>query len=450
MCGSVPGISVIIPVYRHAAWVGQAVESVLQQSFTDWELIIIDDASPDDSWDVLGSVVKPLADTRISLHRHAVNQGAASTLNEGLALAQGSYIAILNSDDAWHPHRLERLHQRATQDSLDFIATRPHLMDSHSLPKEASEPDWLHWYQGLATDYREQQDLLRTLLRGNFLITTSNFFMHRRVYERLGGFANLRYVHDYEYVLRLYAAGLNLHYLWDEPLLDYRLHDTNTIREKPLAAIEENMHMLLGQLPLLATQLNQARLQGLQIQLRDLYRYTREEWLSEIHFRLVDKEQELFALIAARDGWVQERDVWVQERDRWLAESEVLVAQQQQWLADRDGWIEERDAQIYALQQTTAAQQQMINDRNGWIEERDTVVAHQQHWLADRERWIAERDQVIAHQQHWLAERDQLIRRLQHENSRLLESRSYRLGRALLSPWRVLRELPDKWGVRHA
>lgn len=434
MCGSIPTVSIIIPAYNHAPWVGQALDAVLQQSLADWELILIDDASQDATWEVVVAWVNAQAEPirqRTRLLRHTQNQGAPATLNEGLGLARGEYVAILNSDDVWHPERLARLHDVAQQQGLDFVATAVDLWDADSQPKDATEPDWLAWYAGLAADYRSQGDFLRTLLRGNFFITTSNFFFRREVCLAQGGFADLRYVHDYEYVLRLTAAGLRLHCLWDEPLLHYRLHGSNTIREKPLAAIEENMQMLLGQLPLLHAELNQTRLQGLQIQLRDLYRYTREEWLAAIHHRLRERESTLFTLIADRDGWIAERD--------------ALIAQQQQWVTDRDGWIAGRDAQISGLQQALATAEAWVRDRDGWIAERDALIGRQQQWVQDRDGWIAERDA-------WIAERDAALVRVRHEHDALLNSRAYRLGMALLHPLRSLRAriLPQKWGVHHA
>lgn len=379
----------ILPVYNHARWVQQALDSVLAQTFTAFELIVIDDASTDASWAVIQAACEAQRDARVRCWRHDRNQGAPATLNEGLRLAQGEYLAILNSDDVWEVTRLQRLVTLAQSQSLDFISTDVAVLDADSQPKEAAEPHWVAWFEGLKQHYATHADSLATLLRGNFLITTSNFFFHRRVYAQLGGFAELRYVHDYEYALRVVAAGFSVRFLSGERLLGYRLHESNTIREQPLAAIEENMQLLLRWLPHFSSSLD-----GLAAQLQDLYRYTREEWLTVVHQRLLAREQELLPLIHDRDGWIVERDQLIRELQQHLA-------QQQQWLADRDTWVAQRD---------------------GWITERDTLIQQQVAALADRDGWMRERDTLIQH--------------LQHQQQALLNSRAFRLGEALLNPLR--------------
>jgi glycosyltransferase involved in cell wall biosynthesis len=413
-------VSVILPVYNHARWVEQALDSVLAQTASAFELIVIDDASQDTSWDVIQAFAQAHPAAPLHCVRHVQNHGAPATINEGLQLAQGDYLAILNSDDVWDAQRLQRLVTLAEADNVDFISTDVALLDADSHPKEAAEPHWVAWFEALKQDYVTHGDRWATLLRGNFLITTSNFFFHRRVYAQIGSFAELRYVHDYEYALRVALAGFNTRFLMGEKLLGYRLHDTNTIREKPLAAIEENMRLLLGWLPRLQRVLDWQRLRGLEVQLQDLYRYTHEEWLTIVHQRVVAREQELFTLIADRDGWIAERDQVIHALQQQLV-------QQQHWLAERDHWIGERDV---------------------WITERDTQIQQQVAHLTARDAWIADRDGWVVDRDHWIAERDALIRDLQQQYQAVLASRAFRLGEALLSPLRRCRH----WlaGVNHA
>lgn len=438
MRGNTPAVSIIIPAYNHAAWLVQALDSVVAQSFKSWELIIIDDASRDQSWQLINTWAQQYPHLAIRCIQHGQNQGAPATLNEGLALAQGKYVSILNSDDAWYPQRLERLHKLAEQQNYDFLVTAVDLWDADSAVKQESEPDWWAWYQGLLADYQKHQNFLRTLLRGNFCISTSNFFFRRECFLAQGGFSELRYVHDYEYVLRLYRAGFKLACLWNEPLLHYRLHSSNTIREKPLAAIEENMQMLLNHLSSLAEQLTPNSLAGLQMQLRDLYRYTREEWLSTLHHRLVAREATLMRLVNDRDKWIHERNQWIAERDQ-------IISQQQQWLKVRDQALSERDQQIQRLQQALSKhvvwvkdRDQWISERNQWIQDRDQLIQSQQQWISDRERWIGERDTALVN--------------LRQQNTELVNSRAFRLGNALLNPLRFLRArlVTEKRSVHHA
>lgn len=97
-----PTVSVVIPVYNGERYVRDAVTSILTQSFKNYELILIDDASSDGSLDILRS----LDDPRIRIERNDVNLGLAGTHNRGLDLARGRYIAMLDHDDWSEPERL--------------------------------------------------------------------------------------------------------------------------------------------------------------------------------------------------------------------------------------------------------------------------------------------------------------------------------------------------------
>lgn len=101
---SIPLVSVVMPVYNTAAYVGQAIESILAQTYANFEFIIVDDASSDNSVEVVRSYV----DERIRLIINETNQGISRTRNRGMEVAQGKYIAIFDSDDISLPYRLER------------------------------------------------------------------------------------------------------------------------------------------------------------------------------------------------------------------------------------------------------------------------------------------------------------------------------------------------------
>ena len=100
-------ISVILPLYNAAAYVEEAVQSILNQSFPDFELIIIDDCSTDNSC----AIVQNIIDERIQLMKKPVNTGYTDSLNFGIKIAKGSYIARMDADDISHPKRLERQFQ---------------------------------------------------------------------------------------------------------------------------------------------------------------------------------------------------------------------------------------------------------------------------------------------------------------------------------------------------
>ena len=105
-----PKVSVITPAYKAARYIGQAIESVQAQTLTDWEMIIVDDASPDETAAV---VERYLDDPRIKLIRSERNRGNGGARNLALEVAQGEWIAPLDADDWFAPERLEHLWQFA-------------------------------------------------------------------------------------------------------------------------------------------------------------------------------------------------------------------------------------------------------------------------------------------------------------------------------------------------
>jgi glycosyltransferase involved in cell wall biosynthesis len=98
-----PMVSVIIPSYNHEKFVGECIQSVLNQTFQDFEIVITDDGSSDRTVEVIESFTDP----RIKLFKHGVNKGACIAANNCIQHASGKYIAMLSSDDAWYPEKLE-------------------------------------------------------------------------------------------------------------------------------------------------------------------------------------------------------------------------------------------------------------------------------------------------------------------------------------------------------
>ena len=101
-----PKISIVTPAYNCEKYLEEAVNSVLAQSFEDWELLIIDDCSKDATWLRMQTLAKQ--DNRIRIFQNRHNSGSAATRNNGIRQARGEWIAFLDSDDLWRPEKLER------------------------------------------------------------------------------------------------------------------------------------------------------------------------------------------------------------------------------------------------------------------------------------------------------------------------------------------------------
>lgn len=241
-----PRISVVIPSYNHAAFVAEAARSVLGQTLADLELVVVDDGSTDDSL----AVLRGLADARLQVHQQA-NQGAHAAINAGLARARGEVLAVLNSDDAYHPERLARAIATLDADpAAGLVGSHIEVVDTagHRLGIKHGPRDLAPWpLPHPERSFRAGGDLRAALLTENFWSTTSNFVFRRSLWERVGPFRPLRFTHDWDFALR--AAALAPAVLLPQPLLRYRVHGSNTIRSDRAAMVFEICWCLAVHLP---------------------------------------------------------------------------------------------------------------------------------------------------------------------------------------------------------
>jgi glycosyltransferase involved in cell wall biosynthesis len=246
----VPEISVIIPSYNHAGFIGAAIDSVLSQTYSDLELIVVDDGSTDHTRQVLGQ----FADNRLRV-LFQENQGAHAAINRGLRESTGKYLAILNSDDIYHPQRFEKILPVFYGDSrVGLVSSYLEIIDRKGTPLGIK-----HGYADLSpwdlpnpsNSFRAETDLRAALLTENFLATTSNYVFSRHLYQQVGEFLPLRYTHDWDFALRALQYG-ELRLL-PEALISYRVHDSNTIRENQSAMVFEICWILAVHLPLAAS-----------------------------------------------------------------------------------------------------------------------------------------------------------------------------------------------------
>ncbi len=215
-------VSVVIPLYNHEKYIEAAIESVLSQTLRPAEIIIIDDGSVDGS---AGKVRRLCKDHPEIIFWSWPNQGAHHTLNAAILRATGDFVAILNSDDCYHPQRLAACLAVVQSDpSIDIVVTGMSFLDGQG--NDVENP----WYENALSFFKQVGDLSLGLFHANFIVTTSNLFIRRSVFDWIGCFSPLRYAHDLEFCLRLILGKRHIHFL-DRPLLFYRLHEANTIVE---------------------------------------------------------------------------------------------------------------------------------------------------------------------------------------------------------------------------
>lgn len=211
---SVPTVSVCIASYNYENYIGEAIESVLRQSYTDWELIIVDDASPDNSAEVIQQYQARYPE-KIRFIPSEQNRGPGRTFNHCMELAQGRYIAFLGSDDRMLPARLEK--QVAFMDAhpdVGALCTDVVPIDSEGKRMMISLP-----FSKPIIDLRLQ------LLDGNFLNAPSAM-VRATVLEQVGLLNPvLQYVQDFDHWLRM-LESVEIVRL-DEKLTEYRIHGQN-------------------------------------------------------------------------------------------------------------------------------------------------------------------------------------------------------------------------------
>ena len=125
-----PTVSIITPVYNAEKYIGKTIESIKAQTFTDWELLLINDCSTDNSEEVIKGY---LSDERIKLINNETNLRAAKSRNRGIDLAKGNYIAYLDADDLWLPEKIEKQLEFMKEKGAVFSCTAYEFADEEAV-----------------------------------------------------------------------------------------------------------------------------------------------------------------------------------------------------------------------------------------------------------------------------------------------------------------------------
>ncbi len=222
-----PRVSVIVASYNYGQYIGDALRSVQAQTFTEWECIVVDDASTDGT----PAIVQGFAakDQRIRYVRMDRNEGVAAARNKGLGLAHGEYVQLLDADDQIAPRKLE-LH-------VAWLLAHPGTDIVYSDHVRFVDVADFRLPGLLAPDERVSgRAALRRAIKGNFLRLNAVLFRTGMVQD-IGGFrSHFRYVEDWDFWLRAMAMGHNLQFL-DEPLAIAAVRNTPDSLSKNLPAM---------------------------------------------------------------------------------------------------------------------------------------------------------------------------------------------------------------------
>ena len=212
--------SIIMPAYNSEKYIAQAIESVLNQNYTNWELIIINDCSTDNTEQIIKSYQqKDAANKRIKLINLTQNRGVANARNIGIQNAKGRYIAFLDADDIWQKEKLYKQIQVIESTNADITYTAYMIIDDTG--KKIKERKIKETLQ------------LKDLLKENSIIFSSVVCKKASIVNK--HFKGEWYHEDYVFLLDLAKEGKNFKGIY-ENLMQYRVHQSGRSFNKQTAA----------------------------------------------------------------------------------------------------------------------------------------------------------------------------------------------------------------------
>lgn len=216
-----PTISVVMVTYNHEKFIGEAVESILNQTFEDFELIIVDDGSTDSTMDIIAQYDDP----RIIAFTQE-NSGPSIAFNNGLNRSRGDYIAFMSGDDISLENRLELQLNQLKQKNSGIVFSLPNIINSKS---ELLENETCPSFFGKTFD--SIAELYKILFyKGNFLCASSAF-CNKSVITKLGFFKRgLIQLQDFDYWIRACKKGIDIQ-VYDLPLINYRYLGRNNLSD---------------------------------------------------------------------------------------------------------------------------------------------------------------------------------------------------------------------------
>lgn len=213
-------VSVIIPVYNAEKYIQTTIESVINQTYSDFEVIIVDDCSKDAS----GKIIQKLCEKHKQIHYHLQekNQGVAVARNTGLDLAKGRYIAFLDSDDIWKQDKLKKQLDLMKNKNAAFVYSAIEMMDEQGDIKKEKR--------------KIKEEVSYRYLLKNTVISTSSVLIDRNMVKEFK-MPLMRSGQDYATWLMILRDGW-IAYACDEALVRYRV-SSNSLSSNKLKSIKQ-------------------------------------------------------------------------------------------------------------------------------------------------------------------------------------------------------------------
>ena len=216
-------VSVVMSSYNHERYIAESIESVLNQTFRDFELIITDDYSTDTSPKIIDSYKQK--DSRVNAIFHSKNMGITRTLNDGLDQIHGKYVCFIDSDDLWMKDKLEKQLEIVKQDDTKLVWSEGQIIDDQGQKTGQLFTEFL----GAPTS--KNGDLFQPLLKEQFILFQT-LILKAEYLKNLRFDAELNYVNDHRLLVDLAADHEFL--FMPEHLAKYRVHGNNITFKKEL------------------------------------------------------------------------------------------------------------------------------------------------------------------------------------------------------------------------
>jgi len=233
-----PLVSVVTPVYNHGRYIGQSIQSLLAQTYTNWELVVVDDGSTDNT----AEVIQSFGDPRIT-YMYQENRGVrelAATINTGLRKTSGELVTMLPSDDTWPNCRLEKQVPVFRDSSVVLCFGRQSLIDeNNNIVGEVRPPADLS-----KVENRPVGSALHEMFLSNF-IPQPTVLIRRTALDQIGGYLQPPGLLAEDYPTQMALALLGEFRYLDLPLANYRLHEAQMTRQHYLEMVQTDLPYVL-------------------------------------------------------------------------------------------------------------------------------------------------------------------------------------------------------------
>lgn len=228
---NLPRVSICIPLYNHEAFIKKLLDSILEDTYPNKEIIIINDGSSDNSHKVVKNWLESHQDKIEIIYKNRENKGLKVTLNELISLSTGKYIINIASDDYLINNTIsKRVELLENNPNKLMLIADAIVVDGHD--QKTHESANFEFHNGIKENYFSDSGLKKEILR-NWSVVGPVYMVNRKIYDVVGYYDPEIFLEDWDYAVRSVAKNIILFY--DGKVSAYRIHGNNTIGNEALS-----------------------------------------------------------------------------------------------------------------------------------------------------------------------------------------------------------------------